>query len=466
MTEKPIPESYWVIPDQFLAGGYPASTLGDETLTRQCLQAFLNAGFDTFIDLTRAGELPQYLPDLQSLAMIVGHPVDYQRFDFQDRGIPTNQQAVALLDSIDHALASGRKVYLHCWGGIGRTGTAVGCWLVRHGLTGEAALARLNLLYGTSEQSSYFSRSPETDAQVNFILDWNEPSPTVPSSPLSPGEKAASGSRLSPRDLAATQSGPMRLQGWRGRHDDFPWHKRFVQQAAWTRDLRAYLFERAGLAQAQRVLEVGCGTGAILSGLTTRAALHGLDLDPARLVEAARHVPQAALVCGDALQLPYPSAAFEVTFCHFLLLWLPDPLQALLEMARVTRPGGHVLALAEPDYAARVDKPAALAPLGRWQTESLQRQGADPGLGARLAELFRQAGIPPIETGTLQESKETLPASGERDLEWTLLEADLAGFIPPQEIQRMKILDLQAWERGERVLTVPTYFAWGRVNGI
>jgi SAM-dependent methyltransferase len=259
------------------------------------------------------------------------------------------------------------------------------------------------------------------------------------------------------------------------------WHARFVQQAAWTRDLRSYLFEHTGIELAKRVLEVGCGTGAILSELTTQAAVHGLDLEPGRLVEAGVHAPGAALVCGDALWLPYPAGIFDVTFCHFLLLWVSDPLQALGEMARVTHPGGHVLALAEPDYETRVDKPDVLAPLGRWQTESLRRQGADPGLGARLADLFRQAGIPLIETGTLRGSpgsgissgisygmgrggEEPLPASGERGLEWAVLEADLAGIVPVQEIQRMKLLDEQAWERGERVLSVPTYFAWGQVK--
>jgi hypothetical protein len=58
---------------------------------------------------------------------------------------------------------------------------------------------------------------------------------------------------------------------------------------------------------------------------------------------------------------------------------------------------------------------------------------------------------------------ERLPASAERDLEWEVLESDLAGWVPAQEIRRMKLLDEQAWDRGERVLHVPTYFAWGKV---
>ena len=250
------------------------------------------------------------------------------------------------------------------------------------------------------------------------------------------------------------------------------WHSRFLQQAVWTHDLRAYLFERAGLTRARRVLEVGCGTGAILSDLAPglkrnlqvpSAAIHGLDLEPERLTEASMHVPAARLACGNAMSLPYPPGSFDISFCHFLLLWVSDPLLALLEMKRVTCPGGAVLALAEPDYDSRVDKPDALVALGRWQTESLRWQGADPGLGRRLADLFRQAGIRPIETGTLQGGGQHLSTSAERSLEWAVLEADLEARVPVQEVRRMKLLDEQAWERGERVLHVPTYFAWGNV---
>ena len=173
MSEKPIPESYWVIPGQFLAGGYPISSI-DEGLARESLAAFIDAGIDSFFDLTRLGELPPYLPLLQEEALHYGIPITYQRMTIQDKGLPAHEKMIVLLDALDAALASGHKIYLHCWGGIGRTGTTAGCWLVRHGLTGAQALIRLNELYQDAGQSRIFPRSPETDAQVNFILGWTE----------------------------------------------------------------------------------------------------------------------------------------------------------------------------------------------------------------------------------------------------------------------------------------------------
>ncbi len=239
------------------------------------------------------------------------------------------------------------------------------------------------------------------------------------------------------------------------------WHTRYIQQAKWTRDLRTYLFEKAGLEDASRVLEVGCGTGAILSELPTHLSLHGLDIDPAALVQCQVHAPAALLIQGDTLQLPNSNKTFDIVYCHFLLLWVSNPLKALLEMKRVAKPGTHVIAFAEPDYTARVDKPGELVQLGQWQTESLKRQGADPGLGARLDDLFFSAGIELIETGTIQ-SADHDPSSDEWETEWDVIESDLAGLIADDDIHKMKILDQQARAHGERELYVPTYFAWGR----
>jgi len=241
------------------------------------------------------------------------------------------------------------------------------------------------------------------------------------------------------------------------------WHARYVQQAGWTEALRDYLFRRAGLERAGRVLEVGCGTGAILMSLERPGReLHGLDREAGRLAEARRHAPSACLACGDARSLPYPPGSFDLVCCHYLLLWVADPIAALAEMRRVTRPGGAVLALAEPDHSARLDRPAALAPLGRLQTEALRRQGADPGLGGRLAELFARAGLPVVEAGSLRPGAQLPPSPQTHALEWAVLESDLAGSVPPAELARWRKLDRQAWADGSRVLFVPTFYAFAR----
>jgi SAM-dependent methyltransferase len=238
------------------------------------------------------------------------------------------------------------------------------------------------------------------------------------------------------------------------------WHRRYLQQAQWTRGLREYIFKKAGLERARRVLEVGCGTGAILTEFPADIPLYGLDIDFATLVQCRSHAPAAYLTQGDALALPYGNQTFAIVYCHFLLLWIRDPLQALLEMKRVAKAGAHIIAFAEPDYTMRMDEPRQLVPLGQWQTESLRRQGADPGLGVRLADLFFRAGIKIVETGPIQNAGPE-PSSEEWQQEWAVIESDLAGFVAEEEIQKMKRLDQQVRARGERRLYVPTYFAWG-----
>jgi ubiquinone/menaquinone biosynthesis C-methylase UbiE len=240
------------------------------------------------------------------------------------------------------------------------------------------------------------------------------------------------------------------------------WHTRYLQQATWTYDLRRYLFKKAELENARHILEVGCGTGAILRGLDSPAALHGLDLNPAALAQCQIHAPNVTLTQANGLALPYPNQMFDIVYCHYFLLWVDNPLQAVREMKRVTKEHGHILALAEPDYESRVDKPDELKLLGKWQKESLKRQGANPSFGSRLAETFFQAGIQIHETVTIQSAKKN-PTVEEREMEWAVIEADLAGSVSEAEIQKMKLLDERAWKHGDRVLHVPTYFVWGQI---
>ncbi len=242
------------------------------------------------------------------------------------------------------------------------------------------------------------------------------------------------------------------------------WHERYAHQANWTRNLRDYLFARCNLSGAQRILEVGCGTGAVLQDLRVDGTqIHGLDLSLPSLRTCRQNVPAAHLTSGDARTLPYSDGSFQITFCHYLLLWIADPVKALLEMKRVTASSGYVIAFAEPDYSARQDEPAELRWLGQQQNQALQRQGVALRRGAELANLFQLAGIPLTEAGAIRSSQLRSQSEADWASEWRVLEADLAGSILPDDLARIKEVDSRARVLGGHMLNVPTYFAWGQV---
>ncbi len=242
------------------------------------------------------------------------------------------------------------------------------------------------------------------------------------------------------------------------------WQARFTQQSRWTTEARRYLYQRTGLDRAHRILEVGCGPGVILGDLQSSipTGVHGLDLRFDFLRLARSSAPTSPLTCGDALALPYADGSFDVCLCHYLLLWLQDPLQGLKEMRRVTRPGGSVVALAEPYYAGRIDYPDELAALGKLQAWALSSQGADPNLGQRLLALFHQAGLRRSRAGLLGGEWGQPVEPGFLESEWSMLEYDLNGRLPAQELALLQRQDEAAWQQGIRILYVPTFYAWGK----
>jgi ADP-ribosyl-[dinitrogen reductase] hydrolase len=160
----PLPNTYWVIPGQVLAGEYPAAP--DRAESRMRLARLLDAGVDCFLDLTQPDELPPYHADLP-------RAIEYLRKPIADHGIPeVAQQMVEILACLRQALSARRVVYVHCRAGIGRTGTVVGCLLVERGLAGKAALAELNRLWQGSARSAQWPVVPETDEQSEFVRTW------------------------------------------------------------------------------------------------------------------------------------------------------------------------------------------------------------------------------------------------------------------------------------------------------
>ncbi|MCE9646076.1 MAG: dual specificity protein phosphatase family protein [Chloroflexi bacterium] len=175
MIKRPLSESYWVEENRFLAGEYPG---GHESgITRRQMDAFLESGINTFIDLTHANELAPYEPILQEQAHQHGMDAYYHRFPIRDHGVPSVELMRDILNAIDTALRAGQGVYVHCWGGVGRTGVTVGCYLVRHGMPNEEALTMVNTLYKTRSANFHYPNSPETEEQIEFVRNWRENSP-------------------------------------------------------------------------------------------------------------------------------------------------------------------------------------------------------------------------------------------------------------------------------------------------
>ncbi len=167
---------YWVLPGQLLAGEYPARGRLEDASRR--LDFLLQAGIEAFIDLTEPGELEPYLPMLEDRAAMRGISVTHRRFPIVDFSLPERSTMLAILDEIDREIRDRHRVYVHCHGGLGRTGMAVGCYLVRHGCTGPQALQRIEAGWQSISERLSLPMSPETPAQVSFVLGWCEPDQT------------------------------------------------------------------------------------------------------------------------------------------------------------------------------------------------------------------------------------------------------------------------------------------------
>ncbi len=231
---------------------------------------------------------------------------------------------------------------------------------------------------------------------------------------------------------------------------DLPfWRQRYQEQAGWTRHVRINLLNMAGLPTG-RLLEVGCGTGAVLDSIAISHplfSLFGLDIDFPSLTYLPQHRP----VCADGYALPYRSGAFSICCCHYLLLWLQQPIVVLREMLRVLSPGGILAVFAEPDYQARIDYPPAAAAIGQQQNRSLISQSARLDVGRQVGPLLRSLGLQDVFSGVIGAE---WPDQTSRDsLETTVLRKDLE-YIGEQSSEPTK--------DGAEVLFIPTFFASGR----
>jgi hypothetical protein len=161
MVERaPTPQSFWVDEGRLLAGKFAGAPTDAKAAAN--IGALGGAGITLVVDLTHESDrLPPYAAHVTAPMRRVTMPIP-------DFGVPTLEQLAETLDLIDEEIASGGVVYVHCWGGCGRTGTVVSSWLVKRGLSAEEALER----YAELSTEVCGRRCPEEPAQFELVAAY------------------------------------------------------------------------------------------------------------------------------------------------------------------------------------------------------------------------------------------------------------------------------------------------------
>ena len=162
-----LPTALYRADESIWAGAYLGAKMQSETIAK--LQWVAHEQIDVIIDLTTPADRLEPYADL--LPIYAPRATHYS-FPIKDMGIPSPAQLLAILDTITHAVAARKRVYIHCWGGIGRTGTVVACWYIRNALSATDALATLAQVRSGLERTS-----PEVVDQFTFVQQWQEPAP-------------------------------------------------------------------------------------------------------------------------------------------------------------------------------------------------------------------------------------------------------------------------------------------------
>ncbi len=241
-------------------------------------------------------------------------------------------------------------------------------------------------------------------------------------------------------------------------------HRHYLLQARWLAEGRAHLFRRAGLAARQRILDFGCGTGALTAeaGRAAGRPVLGVDRDESLIAFARRAYPGGTYRVGDEDALLRRKERFDLVFLSFVLMWQQRPIALLRKLRRLLASDGVLLVLAEPDYGGRIDHPPPLAEMGRIFRDHVLSSGGDPEIGRKLPGLLAASGFL-AETGVFAQQPVPLGSAAEWDEEWGFWQE--AAGLEAATVSRLRRLDARARRNGCRVMSMPVFHALARPAG-
>jgi len=186
-------------------------------------------------------------------------------------------------------------------------------------------------------------------------------------------------------------------------------HESVLRSHTWRTAANSAAYLLGSLEPRMRILDIGCGPGTItadLAALVPDGQVTGVDrapdiLDLARATAAERGLRNVGFAVADVHALDHPDDTFCVVHAHQVLQHVGDPVQALREMYRVTRPGGLV-AVRDSDYAAMAWYPRSRGMddwLGLYRRVA-RANGGEPDAGRRLKSWALAAGFEDIDASS------------------------------------------------------------------
>ena len=195
---------------------------------------------------------------------------------------------------------------------------------------------------------------------------------------------------------------------------------RYRLQAQWTKPFREFLYRKLNEKECVYILEVGCGTGAVIRAVgeefrNPNKVIFGLDSNY-KITCYAKNQSGGIFLTGNGEELPFRDDLFDLVFCHYLLLWTENPVKIIAEMRRVLKHQGIAAAIAEPCYAEMTAAPDNLYKLAAEQRNQLREAGSNINVGCELGNIFKAAGFSDAQIGIYQ--------SGENSQEFIRKEVD------------------------------------------